>query len=177
MITDIGNLRLGLLLSMLTLIFGISMGVLFGANEDGVQEYISAGIAAHQSLRDGKSQSKIWRYAQRAHFHATGVSAFALVLILITGVTSLSRRGKFVASTLIGVGSFYPLSWFSMFLLSPSLGRDGVHHAFVTESITMILVACLSAGVLLVFSGLLTACSGDAESAMVGASSPGRALT
>ena len=163
MITDIGSLKPGLVLSMLTLILGISMGVLFGANEDGVQEYISEGIATHQSLHDQNSQSKIWRYAQRAHFHATGVAAFALVLVLITGLTSLSRRGKFVASTLIGVGSFYPFSWFSMFLLSPSLGRDGAHHAFVTESITTISVACLSVGVLLVMYGLLTARSRDTE--------------
>jgi hypothetical protein len=125
MISDIGSLRLGLVLSMLTLIFGISMGVLFGANEDGVQEYISEGTATHQSLHDGKSRSNIWRYAQRAHFHATGVSAFALVLILITGSISLSRHGKFIASTLTGVGSLYPLSWLGMFPLSPSLGRDG----------------------------------------------------
>jgi hypothetical protein len=29
-------------------------------------------------------KSRIWRYAQRWHFHATGVGDFALVLILLT---------------------------------------------------------------------------------------------
>ena len=130
MIDGIGSLRLGLVLAMVTLIFGISMGVMFGINEDGVQDYIAEGIAAHPALHDETSQAKIWRYAQRAHFHATGVSAFALVLILITGATSLSVRAKFITSTLIGIGSFYPFSWFSMFLLSPSLGRDGAHQHF-----------------------------------------------
>lgn len=177
MISDIGSLRLGLLLSMLTLIFGISMGILFGANEDSVKSHIAEGIAAHQPLHDENSQSKIWRYAQRAHFHATGVSAFALVLILITGSTSLSRRGKFTASTLIGVGSFYPLSWFSMFLLSPSMGRDAAHHAFATEAITMVSVGCLSIGVLMVMYGLLTAPSRGFASGIAYTSARGRALT
>jgi hypothetical protein len=177
MINDIGSLKLGLVLSMLTLIFGISMGILFGANEDRVQDYISDGIATHQSLHDAKSQSKIWRYAQRAHFHATGVSAFALVLILITASTALTRRGKFIASTLVGFGSFYPLSWFSMFLLSPSMGREGAHHAFVTESITMISVACLSIGIAMVMYGLLTSRSRGVERSIGNTSSPGRVLS
>jgi len=155
MINDISNLRVGLILAMLTLIFGIAMGVLFGTNEDGVKGFIAEGIATHQTLHDEKSQSKIWRYAQRAHFHATGVSAFALVLILMTGVTTLSRKMKFVASTLIGIGSFYPLAWFSMFLLSPTMGRDAAHHAFITELITKVTVGCLSAGILLVMVGLV----------------------
>ena len=155
MMNDFASLKPGLLLALLTLVFGIGMGILFGANEDGVKGYISDGIAAHQELHDANSESKIWRYAQRAHFHATGVSAFALVLILLTGLTSLSARMKLVTATLIGIGSFYPLSWFSMFLLSPSLGRDGAHHAFLTQAITFISVASLCVGLVLVISGLL----------------------
>jgi hypothetical protein len=155
MITDFDSLRPGLLLAMLTLIFGISMGVLFGANEDGVKGFIAEGVATHQAVHDEKSESRIWRYAQRAHFHATGVSAFALVLILVTGLTSLSAKMKLVTASLIGVGSFYPLSWLSMFLLSPSLGRDEAHHALLTESITAVTVGSLAAGVLLLFAALL----------------------
>jgi uncharacterized membrane protein len=152
---DLNNLRIGLVLSMLTLIFGISMGVLFGANEDGVKQYITDGIATHQSLHDSKSESKIWRYAQRSHFHATGVGGFALVLVLITGLTTLSRNMKLVASTLIGIGSFYSMAWFSMFLLSPSMGRDAAHHALITEVITYATVCCLSVGILMLMAGLV----------------------
>jgi hypothetical protein len=170
MMTDIGSLRPGLLLAMLTLIFGIGMGVLFGANEDGVKDFIADGIASHAALHDAKSESKIWRYAQRAHFHATGVSAFALVLILITGLTSLSAKTKLLTATLIGVGSFYPFSWFSMFLLSPSLGRDGAHHALLTQSITALTVASLTAGVLLLLAGLLMDRSRTREQRISGAS-------
>jgi hypothetical protein len=152
---DISDLRVGLVLSMLALIFGISMGVMFGTAEDGVKQFISDGIAAHPAQHDAKSQSKIWRYAQRSHFHATGVGGFALVLVLVTGLTALPRKLKFVAATLIGVGSFYPMAWLSMFLLSPSLGRDGAHHAAITELITYLTVGSLCAGILLLMVGLL----------------------
>ena len=40
MLSDIGSVRIGLVLSMLTLMFGIGMGVLFGVNEEGVKGYI-----------------------------------------------------------------------------------------------------------------------------------------
>jgi len=168
---DISNLRIGLILSMLTLIFGISMGVLFGANEGGVKQYISDGIATHQSVHDKKSESKIWRYAQRSHFHATGVGGFALVLVLMTGLTTLSRKMKFAASTLIGIGSFYPMAWLSMFLLSLSLGRDAAHHAVITELITYVTVGCLSLGILMVMAGLVVNFNRDGASAVLHLSS------
>ena len=148
-----------------------NIGIGIGHGRDLCAQPLYGRIAAHQPLHDGNSQSKIWRYAQRSHFHATGVAAFALVLIVITGFTSLSGRGKFLASTLIGIGSFYPFSWFSMFLLSPSLGRDGAHHALLTESITLISVACLSVGVLMVMYGLLAVRSRDVQ-AIGGTSRP-----
>ncbi len=152
---DIGVLRVGLILSMLTLIFGISMGVMFGTNEGAVKQFISDGIATHPAQHDEKSQSKIWRYAQRSHFHATGVAGFALVLILLTGLTSLSRKLKFITSLLIGIGSFYPMAWLSMFLLSLPMGRDGAHDAVITELITYLTVGSLSAGIVMLMFGLL----------------------
>jgi len=155
MLNDIAPVRLGLVLSMLTLLFGIGMGVVFGVNEDGVQDYIKDGIAAHAQLHDQQSQSKIWRYAQRAHFHATGVGAFTLAMILLVGATPMTRRFKAAVSTLIGVGSFYSLAWLSMFLLAPSLGRGAAHDALVTELITKVTVGSLLLGVATLFLHLL----------------------
>jgi hypothetical protein len=163
MTIDLATLRAGLILAMLTLIFGIAMGVAFGTNEDGVKQYISDGIAAHPAQHDARSESKIWRYAQRSHFHATGVAAFALVLILLTGISTLPRKWKSITSVLIGIGSFYPLSWFSMFLLAPSIGRDAAHHAAITELITYLSVGSLSVGILLLMAGLLLPAGFDSE--------------
>ena len=104
MLNDIAPVRIGLILAMLTLLFGIGMGINFGVNEDGVKGYVKEGVAAHAQLHDAKSESKIWRYAQRAHFHATGVGAFALGMILVAVSATLTGRGGAGALRLWTVG-------------------------------------------------------------------------
>ncbi len=155
MFNDIALLRPGLVLSMLTLLFGIGMGMVFGVNEDGVKDYIKEGVAAHAQVHDQKSESKIWRYAQRAHFHATGVGGFTLAMILLVGATPMRRRFKSISSTLIGIGSLYPLAWLSMFLLAPSLGRGAAHDALVTELVTKVTVGSLLLGLAILMLHLL----------------------
>jgi hypothetical protein len=91
---EIQATRIGLLLVMLTLLFGISLGITFGVAEDSVKSYISDGIESHASVHDDKSNSKIWRYVQRAHFHATGIAAFTYIGIggLLSGFAILSAN-------------------------------------------------------------------------------------
>jgi hypothetical protein len=135
---EINGIRVGLLLVMLTLIFGIGMGTYFGVAEDSVKTYISDGVAAHPEVHDEKSTSKIWRYAQRSHFHATGISAFSIGLILLIMFSNLKPSLKAFSSTLVGLGGLYPMSWFSMFILAPSLGREAAHHHIITEIFTYV---------------------------------------
>jgi hypothetical protein len=162
---DLSDIKIGLFLVLSGLAFGISLGIGFGANEDAFVDYIAQGISAHPELHDAKSPGKIWRYVQRAHFHANGIAGFSLGLLLLVAASSLQKKMKKIASTLIGLGMFYPLSWFTMFLLSPSLGRSGAHGHFLTELFTYVGVGCLVAGFAILagnlFFGLLSA---DAES-------------
>ena len=130
--------RIGLRITLLLLVFGIGMGIAFGVFEDSFKDYIAQGIAANPELHDQKSQSKIWRYAQRAHFHATGIGAFSLVLMLLVLFSSLKDSLKATASVLISLVGLYPLAWFTMFWLSPSLGRSAAHGHIVTELLTYI---------------------------------------
>jgi hypothetical protein len=151
---EIKAVRIGLFLVMLTLVFGIGLGVVFGVAEDSVKSYISDGIAMHADVHDEKSNSKIWRYAQRAHFHATGISAFSIGLVLLVMFSSLKRRIKTLSSILIGLGGLYPLSWFTMFILAPSIGRDAAHHHIVTEMVTKIGVGALLAGIAIICANI-----------------------
>lgn len=151
---EIKTVKIGLFLVMLTLIFGIGLGVVFGIVEDSVKTYISEGIAAHPAVHDEQSSSKIWRYAQRAHFHATGIAAFSIGLLLLIMHCSLGRRLKTVAAVLVGLGGMYPLSWFTMFILAPSVGRGAAHHHFVTEMFTYIGVGGLLAGIAILCANL-----------------------
>ena len=150
----IREVRLGLFLVLLTLVFGIGLGVTFGVAEDSVKTYISSGVNAHPEVHDIKSTDKIWRYAQRAHFHATGIAAFSIGLVLLIMFSSLKPGLKTFSSILIGLGGLYPLSWFSMFMLAPALGRSAAHSHIVTESLTYIGVGGLLLGIIILSASL-----------------------
>lgn len=143
------NVRPGLFLALLTLLFGIVMGISFGANEAGYEHWIAQEIGLHPELHDAGSPGKIWRYAQRAHFHATGIGAFSLGLILLVGLTSMRARMKKICSALIGLSGCYALGWLSIFLLSPSMGRDAAHEALITQALVFVGVIGLLSGLLI----------------------------
>ena len=126
----------------------------FGANEDLFQTYISEGIAAHPEVHDAKSPGSIWHYAQRAHFHATGIAAFSIGLLLLVAASSLTEKFKKIASVLIGLGSFYPLAWFTIFLLAPSIGRDAAHEHPLTEMFVAIGVGGLLPGLAILLANI-----------------------
>ncbi|MFZ5522460.1 MAG: hypothetical protein ACOY9D_00015 [Pseudomonadota bacterium] len=151
---NLQNIKYGLALALLGLLFGIGLGVTFGANEDLFQTYVSQGIAAHPEVHDAKSQDKIWRYAQRAHFHATGIAAFSIGLLLLVSASGLKQKFKQTAAVLIGLGGFYPFSWFSMFLLAPSIGRDAAHTHPLTTLFVVIGVVGLLLGLAILLANL-----------------------
>jgi len=140
--------KFGLALVLLGLALGVGMGISFGVKESAYKSYIAEGIQAHPQLHDDKSQQKIWRYAQRAHFHATGIAAFSLGLIILVSFSDMRSGFKTLSSILIGMSSLYPLSWLSMFLLAPSIGRDAAHHHFLTELFLFLGVSGLVLGTL-----------------------------
>lgn len=130
---ELNVVKIGLALVLLGLLFGVGMGIIFGVNEDVFKDYIAQGIAANPDVHDAKSPDKIWRYAQRAHFHATGIAAFALGLIILVMFSTLKPTYKKVSATLLGLSSFYSLSWYMMFWLAPSIGRGPAHAHILTE--------------------------------------------
>ncbi|MFV2091006.1 MAG: hypothetical protein ACC642_10125, partial [Pseudomonadales bacterium] len=90
----------GLALVLIGLAFGIALGVGFGVDEDAFKNYIAAGVAAHPEVHGAGSEEKIWRYVQRAHFHSTGIAAFAIGLLLLVSASSMSQKLKKASSVL-----------------------------------------------------------------------------
>jgi hypothetical protein len=131
--TEMQTVKGGLGLVLLGLAFGVGMGIVFGINEDVFKDNITQGIAANPEVHDAKSAGKIWRYAQRAHFHATGIAGFSLGLLILIMASELKPGYKKVSSVFLGLGSLYPLSWMGMFVLAPSIGRGPAHDHFLTE--------------------------------------------
>jgi hypothetical protein len=142
---------------LLCLAFGIGVGLSFGINGDLYRHHVSAGIAAHPQLHDAASQVAIVRWALRAHFHATGISAFALVLIGLTALSGMSAAMKRVISLLIGLGACYPLAWLTMFWVGPELGRAAAHEYWLVQLFTYVGVGGLALGTGLLAAWLLRA--------------------
>ena len=133
MSVDLSIVKAGLAIVLLGLFFNIGLGISFGINEDAFKDYVADGIAAYPELHNEASQDKIWRYAQRAHFHSGGIAAFCLGLIILVMFSDLAPRFQKASAISIGLGSFYPLSWLSMFFLAPSIGRGAAHDHILTE--------------------------------------------
>jgi hypothetical protein len=148
------SVRLGAALTLAGLSIGIGLGVAFGLFEEAFKGFIADGIKAYPQVHDAASKDKIWRYVQRAHFHATGVGGFSLGLIFLITVSSLRDPIKRIAATLIGLGSLYPLAWLNMFFWAPKIGREPAHSQFITETLTYIGVGGLLAGMAILFANL-----------------------
>ena len=86
---DLKVIKIGLLITLLSLIFVIGLGIAFGAKEEVFKNYISEKIQANPTVHDDKSKDKIWRYVQRAHFHSAGIAAYSLALLLIILVSKM----------------------------------------------------------------------------------------
>lgn len=151
---ELRKVKMGLALVILGLFFGVSLGVSFGIGQGTIQYYIHKEVAAHPEVHDENSEHKIWRYVQRAHMHATGISAFSLGLIILVMFSDMKARLKTVSSVLIGLGSFYPLAWFTMFAVAPYIGREQSHEFIVTRIFTYIGVGGLLLGLLILVANL-----------------------
>ncbi len=146
MTIDISAVKAGLAIVLIVLFVNVAMGISFGVNEDAYKDYVAEGVAAHPSLHDASSEDKIWRYAQRTHFHAGGIAAFGLGLIVLVMFSDLTRRLQRISSILIGLGGVYPLAWLSMFFLAPTIGRDPAHEHILTKLLTFVGIAGLLLG-------------------------------
>jgi hypothetical protein len=151
---DFKAIKIGLLITLLSLIFSVGIGVVFGANEKVFKDYISKNIEMNQSLHDEQSSSKIWRYAQRSHFHAGGIAAYSLALLLIILFSKMKDSYKKLSSIMIGLGTLYPLSWFVMFLMAPHIGREAAKHNLLTESIVYISMVGFVVGLVILMGSL-----------------------
>ncbi len=158
---DLKRVKVGLALVLFGLLFGVIMGITFGINEDVYQNFIAEGIAAHPNVHDAQSQDKIWRYAQRAHFHGTGIAAFSLGLIALVMFSDLKPKMKTASAVILGLSSFYPFSWFTMFVLAPSIGRGPAHAHVLTELFAYVGVGGLLLGSFFLLANLFFGTFGE----------------
>ncbi len=155
MVKDVGHLRIGIVLSLITLLFGFGLGGSFGAFEDRIKDSLhQSAMAVKDSVYDGdeaamgKVTSKAWTYMKRAHLHANGLGTSSLVLILLLATVPASTTiRRFVAGAL-GAGALgYSSFWLFAARRAPAMGST--HDA--KESLSWLAVPSPSSLILTFF--------------------------
>ena len=138
-VTLLRPLRVGLFLSILTLLYGYGMGIAFGAREDAIKASLKARAEAVRNTvytTDGafdqakfkKVTDKSWVYLKRAHLHANGIGTTATALCLMLSLMTGTKRGlRTLIGILLGLGAAgYSSFWMFAGLRAPGLGSTGL---------------------------------------------------
>lgn len=124
----------GLLISFLAIVVGTGLGMVFGLYEDQIKDGLLADVKAHPQIHE-QTPNNIkqqvgdgWRYIQRAHFHAQGLGALGVGIILVLGLSWVSASVKKWVALATGVGALlYPFTWLLMGLRIGSMGKQAAH--------------------------------------------------
>lgn len=149
---SVDKLRVGIVLSLLTLLFGFGLGGAFGAFEDNIKAslhesamMVRDGVYAGDDAAISKVTSKAWTYMKRAHLHANGLGTSSLVLILLLGTIPADAMPRRLVAGALGAGALgYSSFWLFAARRAPALGST--HDA--KESLSWLAVP--SAGLCLV---------------------------
>lgn len=120
-------------LSLLTILFGFSLGGAFGAVESSIKKRLNdSGTAAMETAYKGDAAAKdavvkkSWEYLQRAHLHAGAIGTAALasigVLILLSPLGFVEQLSALAFSS---GALLYSLFWLIAGLTAPGLGSTG----------------------------------------------------
>jgi hypothetical protein len=134
--------KIPFLLALLSIVGGVSISILFAVNEEMFKTRIADGLARNPKIqqiadptqKEARIQSeseKNWRYYQRYHFHATGIGAMMLGILLFLSRLSAPKRHVTVAAYLVAVGGvLYPFVWLFAGIYGPEMGRNEAKEAF-----------------------------------------------
>lgn len=128
------TVRYGVVLALLAIAFGFSMGALFGANEEAMKGQLKSSGEAVLAEKYGGDAAKLkavldksWIYFQRAHLHGGGLGAVALAAaLLLAFLPGNALRGRALAALALGLGALgYSVFWLLAGLRAPALGSTG----------------------------------------------------
>ena len=134
--------KIPFLLAILGMSGGVAIAILFGVNEEMFKSRIKSGIeknAKIQQIAEGPERAakiagesdKNWRYYQRFHFHATGIGAMMIGLLLFLMKVDAPSKLLTLSNYLISIGGFlYPFIWLFAGIYGPEMGRNEAKEAF-----------------------------------------------
>lgn len=134
--------KLPFLLTVISVLGGVLIAIVFGVNEDFIKHKIATGLEKNleiQALQNPDEKAlklkteadKNWRYYQRYHFHSNGIAAMTLGLLLLLLCLKLSKAEYFIASYMMSVGGLlYPFVWLFAGIYGPIMGRSNAKETF-----------------------------------------------
>ncbi|WP_291403903.1 hypothetical protein [Daejeonella sp.] len=134
--------RIPYVIAILTLIGGVFISIIFGANEDYFKDKINEGLKKNEKvnlIQDPEEKAAVlkteadknWRYYQRFHFHATGIGAMIMGVLLFISFLSAPERIKAITSFAVSIGGFlYPFIWLFAAIYGPEMGREAAKEKF-----------------------------------------------
>jgi hypothetical protein len=134
--------RIPYVIAILTLIGGVFISIIFGANEDYFKDKINEGLKKNvkvSQIQDPVEKEAVlkteadknWRYYQRFHFHATGIGAMIMGVLLFISFLSAPERIKAITSFAVSIGGFlYPFLWLFAAIYGPEMGREAAKEKF-----------------------------------------------
>jgi len=131
--TPLAGLRtvwLGLALSVLTILFGQGMGIVFGLNEEAIKGRLkNSAMGVRESAYKGDDAAmkavldKSWAYMQRAHLHAGALGTTAFSFIVFLGLVRPPHKVAVTVSVALGAGGLgYSVYWMLAGFRAPGLG-------------------------------------------------------
>tara|TARA_B100000959_G_scaffold284914_1_gene357895 strand:+ start:1322 stop:1858 length:537 start_codon:yes stop_codon:yes gene_type:complete len=132
---DFNAVRWGLVLSMLTLLMGVYLGLHFGKDEDDIKKYLKEKATASAVFKGDEKEIAAgakngWKYLKRSHEHFQGLGAISVGLILLLSATWLKPVIKTLVSIGIGLGAFvYPLFWYITAYNAADMGKHAAKES------------------------------------------------
>lgn len=142
----------GILLAVLTILFGFILGAAMGGLEPQIKDYWQTLAQPGLSTIYQNDPQKItaiinqsWKMLQRAHMHAAAIGTATLILMLILVNLRAKVIYKQIGSIFLGLGGLgYSMSWFLVAFRAPLVGdihvvKAGI-HLLAAPSIGMLLL-------------------------------------
>lgn len=127
------NVKYGILIAMIAILFGGALGISFGGWESEIKGFLKS--EAHAVSQEKYSVNEIekvlkksWVYIKRAHLHSQTMGVIAITFCLLAAFFKFPVSIQWTVSLLSGIGSLgYGIFWLLAGLLAPSMG--GTHQA------------------------------------------------
>ncbi len=131
--TKLRSMRVGILFSILALLFGLGWGLVFGAGEEVVKkrladsaEAVAETVYANDAAKMKTVKDKSWVYMQRAHLHAGAMGTTALALSVLLAFCRVSPCISGYTSGALGIGALgYSIYWMWAGFRAPGMGSTG----------------------------------------------------